>query len=82
MIARKTNASANDFRLLLTPTVLVMETVKRLAVSVRPRSTNHASKPALVNSGNSSVDTSAEPTSSEPSAAMPIRKTLLFQVLL
>ena len=59
-----------------------METVKRLAASVRPRSNDHESSPALVRRGNLSVDTSAEQTKNNPSAEMPKRKTLLVPVLL
>ena len=82
IIARKTKASATDFLLWLTPTVLVMDTVKRLAARVKPRRTTHDNMPALVKRGNRSVDTSAEPRSNDPIADMPIRKALLFQVLL
>src|SRR5258705_3052326 len=59
-----------------------METVKRLAASVRPRSSNHDSSPALVRSGNSSVETRAKQTSNEPIAEIAISSALLFQVLL
>src|SRR6185295_15251322 len=59
-----------------------METVNRLAASVRPRSTSHDNSPALLRTGNASVDTMAEQTSKNPIAEIPIRKALLFQVLL
>src|ERR1043166_1044353 len=82
MIARKTSASATDFRLWLTPNVFVIETVNRLAASVRPNSTTQAIKPALVRIGNRSVETAAVQSSTTPNADMPISNALLFQVLL
>src|SRR5882757_4648489 len=73
------NASASDLRLWLTPTVVVIETVKRLAASVNTNSTSHDSKPALVSSGSRTVDISPEQTSNDPSARMLIESARLFQ---
>jgi hypothetical protein len=59
-----------------------METVKRLAANVSPRSTNQDSTPALVSSGSLSVATRAAPRRSDPNVAIAAKKALLFQVLL
>ena len=79
--ARKTSASATDLRLWLTPTVVVMETVNRLAARVRRRSTTQNKRPGLVRSGSLSVETNAEPMSSEPRAEMTVRKVVPLRLL-
>ena len=56
-----------------------METVNRLATSVRASSTNHDSSPALVKNGSIAVDASAEHKSNVPKAEMLIKRTLLFR---
>jgi hypothetical protein len=60
----------------------VIETVNRLATSVRANSTNQDNKPALERRGNLTVDTRAEQSSSNPIAEMVIKRELLFQLLL
>jgi hypothetical protein len=56
-----------------------METVNRLAASVRTSSTNHDNSPALVKNGSIAVDASAEHKSNAPKAEMPIKRTVLFR---
>ena len=58
-----------------------METVKRLAASVRARRTNHDTKPSLVEKGNLTVEIKPKQRSNNPSEEMLARRTLLFQVL-
>src|SRR5882672_1556528 len=58
-----------------------METVKRLAASVRRSSPSQDNNPALVSKGNSAVDIRAEQTSKVPRAEMLIKRTVLFQFL-
>src|SRR5687767_6288289 len=81
MIARNTNASATDFRLRLTPIEVVMDTVNRLAASVRINRTTQANNPELVRRGRRAVAKSAEQNSNIPSVEMPIRSALLLQSL-
>jgi hypothetical protein len=56
-----------------------METVNRLATSVRASSTNHDSSPALVKKGSLAVDASAKHKSNAPKAEMLIKRTVLFR---
>lgn len=70
MTAKKTSESANDFRLWLTPMLVVIETVNRLAMSVNTRSTSQASKPAVVSSGSVTVEISAKQISKTASVVM------------
>src|SRR5687767_2347693 len=81
IIARNTNASATDLRLRLTPIDVVMDTVNRLAASVRIRRTTQANNPELVRRGRRAVAKSAEQNRTTPSVEMPIRSTLLLQSL-
>src|SRR5688572_6067136 len=81
MIARNTNASATDLRLRLTPIDVVIDTVNRLAASVRIKRTTQANKPALVRRGRRAVAKRAEKKRTTPSVEMPIRSRLLLQSL-
>src|SRR2546426_6170780 len=58
-----------------------METVKRIAASVKTRRTSQDNNPALVRNGNLTVETMAEHTSKNPRVEMLIKSTLLFQLL-
>ena len=73
------NASATDFRLWLKPTVLLIETVKRLAARVNTRRTNHDNNPSLVKKGNLTVAIKPKHTSSNPRVEMLANRTVLFQ---
>ena len=75
------NASATDFRLWLEPTVLLIETVKRLAARVKTRSTSHDNNPSLVKKGNLTVAIKPKHTSSNPRVEMLVNRTVLFQFL-
>ncbi len=79
MTARKINASATDFRLWFEPTVLLIETVKRLAARVKTSRTNHANSPSLVKNGNLTVAIKPKHTSNRPRVEMLVKRTVLFQ---
>ena len=81
MTARNINASATDFRLWLEPTVLLIETVKRLAARVKTSRTNHDNNPSLVKKGNLTVAIKPKHTSNKPRAEMLFKRTVLFQFL-
>src|SRR5687767_8871457 len=81
MTARKTSASASDLRLWLTPMLVVMETVNRLAARVNNSSMSHAKIPALVNNGSRAVEITAEPRRIRPKAQIVINNSGLVQVL-
>src|SRR5688572_16115833 len=81
IIARNTKASATDFRLRLTPIDVVMDTVNRLAASVRIKRTTQANNPELVRRGRRAVVKSAEKNRITPSVEMPMRSRLLRQSL-
>src|SRR5688572_13463015 len=81
MIARNTNASATDFRLRLTPIEVVMDTVNRLAASVRINRTTQANNPELLRRGRRAVAKSAKQDSTIPSVEIAIRSRLLLQSL-
>src|SRR5712664_1998487 len=81
MTARNMNASATDFRLWLKPTVLLIETVNRLAARVKTRRTNHDNNPSLVKKGNLTVAIKPKHTNNNPRLEMPVNRTVLFQFL-
>src|SRR4026207_219258 len=80
-MARNTSESATDFRLWMTPTAVVMETVKRLAASVSTTNTSQARRPELVRKGRVMVNTTAERSSPRPSASTLTKSTVPFQLL-
>jgi hypothetical protein len=61
--------------------VVVIETVKRLAASVRTSNSNNESKPALLTKGSFTIDTNAVHISSSPTVEMLTRSRALFQFL-
>ena len=81
MTARKTSASATDLRLWLAPALVVMETVKRLATTVKTSNTSHESKPARVRRGSFIVEIRAEDKSNRPRVEMLPSSNLFFQLL-
>jgi hypothetical protein len=65
----------------LTPTVVLIETVNRLAARVNTSRTNHDKRPALVKKGSLTVEVRAEHRSKNPTVEMPTKRRVLFQFL-
>jgi hypothetical protein len=61
--------------------VHITETVRRLAPRVRRSSTSHEAIPVLLKNGKAKVLARAERRSKKVSAEMPIRRTVLFQLV-
>src|SRR6267143_4188258 len=79
MTARKTSESATDLRLWCAPRLVVIETVKRLATTVRTRNTNHERRPARVRKESFTVEIKAEHNSNRPKPEMLPNSIVLFQ---
>src|SRR5882762_9377371 len=81
MTARKTSESATDLRLWCAPRFVVIETVKRLATTVRTSNTNHERRPARVRKESFTVEIKAEHNSNRPKPEMLPNSIVLFQFL-
>src|SRR5712691_1768752 len=81
MTARKTSESATDLRLWCAPRFVVIETVKRLAMTVKTSSTNHERRPARVRKESFTVEIKAEHNSNRPKPEMLPNSSVLFQFL-
>src|ERR1700693_896458 len=79
MTARKTSESASDLRLWCAPRFVVIETVKRLATTVRTSSTNHERRPARARKESFTVEIKADHNSNRPRPEMLTSSSVLFQ---